>query len=96
VGEVSFDGFMLQFRSSEARLTVFPDGGRLFTKWTILPWRAACTPGLSEVEPSQKFLTIEPLAKVLFTTKDEKDQGPLFPCRKNLHNAKPLNYYETG
>ncbi|HNY28263.1 MAG TPA: ThiF family adenylyltransferase [Candidatus Sumerlaeota bacterium] len=26
VGEVSFDGFMLQFRSSEARLTVFPDG----------------------------------------------------------------------
>ncbi len=26
VGEVSFDGFMLQFRSSEARLTIFPDG----------------------------------------------------------------------
>jgi adenylyltransferase/sulfurtransferase len=26
IGEVSFDGFMLQFRCAEARLTVFPDG----------------------------------------------------------------------
>ena len=26
LGEASFDGFMLKFRSAEVRLTVFPDG----------------------------------------------------------------------